>query len=81
MPDSNGPREGTTRHINDNPDSLEIGTPAKGGAIKVYGNYADPEEFEAKLNNAFMVRRHAQALMEPTDDPAKMEPKAAKADG
>ena len=81
MPDSNGPQEATTVHINDNPDSLEIGTPAKGGAIKVYGNFDNPEEFLAKLNNAFMVRRHAQALMEPSDDPAKVEPKAAKADG
>jgi len=53
MPDSSGPQEGTTRHINDNPDSLEIGTPAKGGAIKMYGNYADPEEFKAKLANAW----------------------------
>jgi len=64
MPDSSGPQEGTTRHINDNPDSLEIGTPAKGGAIKMYGNYADPEEFKAKLANALAIRRHAQALLE-----------------
>lgn len=64
MPDSSGPQEGTTRHINDNPDSLEIGTPSKGGSIKVYGNFDDMGEFMAKVDRAMEVRRHAQSQME-----------------
>ena len=51
------------RHVqvNDNPDSLEIGTPSKGGAIKVYGNFDDKEEFKKKLKNAKEVREFANA--------------------
>jgi hypothetical protein len=51
------------RYINDNPDSLEIGTPSKGGAVKVYGNFDNPEGFKAKIDNAMQVRAHAQALL------------------
>jgi hypothetical protein len=49
--------------INDNPDSIEIGTPAKGGAIKVYGNFNNLEEFEKKLINAKLIRDKANQLM------------------
>jgi len=56
--------ENVTRHVNDNPDSLEIGTPAKGGAVKIYGNFAYPDEFMTKLNHALTIRRNAQALLE-----------------
>ena len=45
--------------INENPDSLEIGTPSKGGAIKVYGNYNEPDSFKKKLDNAISVREYA----------------------
>ncbi len=48
------------RIINENPDSLEIGTPAKGGAIKVYGNFENKEVFKAKLDAAIEVRAYAQ---------------------
>ena len=50
--------------VNDNADSLEIGTPAKGGAIKCYLNFDRVEEFKKKIDNAFEVRRYAQKLME-----------------
>jgi len=56
--------ETINRHINDNPDSLEIGTPSKGGSIKVYGNFDDMGEFMAKVDRAMEVRRHAQSQME-----------------
>lgn len=56
--------ESTQRIINDNPDSIEIGTPAKGGAIKVYGNYADIDAFKAKIANAKVVRDFAQAQLQ-----------------
>jgi len=48
-------------HINDNPDSLEIGTPAKGGAIKIYGNFEDKAAFKKKVDAAKEVRTYAQA--------------------
>jgi len=56
--------ETINRHINDNPDSLEIGTPSKGGAVKIYGNFNNEEEFKAKIDKAMDVRRHAQGQME-----------------
>jgi len=57
-------QETISRHVNDNPDSLEIGTPSKGGAIKVYHNFNDPEGFKAKIQNAKDVRDFANALLE-----------------
>ena len=48
-------------------DSLEIGTPARGGVLKVYGNYDDPDGFERKLNNAVELRKKAQARMSETE--------------
>ena len=53
----------TQKVINENPDSLEIGTPSKGGAIKVYGDFNKPEEFEKKLINAKAIRDKANQLM------------------
>ncbi len=47
------------RIINDNPDSLEIGTPSKGGAIKVYGNFENKEAFKVKIDTAIEVREYA----------------------
>ena len=47
--------------INDNPDSLEIGTPSKGGAIKIYGNFADEESFKKKIDAAKKVKEYANA--------------------
>lgn len=49
--------------ISENPDSIEIGTPAKGGAIKVYGNYSDPDTFKKKIEKAVEVRSYAQQLI------------------
>jgi len=47
--------------VHENPDSIEVGTPSKGGAIKVYGDFNKPEEFKAKLEKAEEVRKYAQA--------------------
>ncbi len=41
-------------------DSLEIGTPGRGGSVKVYGSFDDPEAFRAKLEMAFDLRKLAQ---------------------
>ena len=43
----------------ENPDSLEIGTPAKGGAIKVYGDFNDKDTFQKKIDNAIELRTYA----------------------
>ncbi len=41
-------------------DSLEIGTPSKGGAVKIYGNFADPDTFRKKIDAALELRRYAE---------------------
>lgn len=51
--------ESVVKHINENPDSLEIGTPSKGGVLKVYGSFADEEAFKAKIEVAVRVRAFA----------------------
>ena len=52
--------EAITKNINENPDSLEIGTPSKGGAVKIYGDFLNPIEFETKITNAKIIRAKAQ---------------------
>jgi len=44
-------------------DSIEIGTPGKGGAIKIYGDFADPVDFEARIRAAVRLRKTAHNLM------------------
>jgi hypothetical protein len=50
--------------VNDAPDSIEIGTPSKGGATKVYGNFSKLEEFKTKIDNAAEVKAYAQAKLQ-----------------
>ncbi|OPY42702.1 MAG: hypothetical protein A4E40_00338 [Methanoregulaceae archaeon PtaU1.Bin059] len=45
-------------------DSIEIGTPGKGGAMKIYGDFADPAGFEARIREAVRLRKMASDLME-----------------
>jgi hypothetical protein len=47
------------------PDSLEIGTPSKGGSVKVYGNLDDPTTFETRVRSAMALRALAQDLANP----------------
>lgn len=47
--------------VNENPDSLKIGTPAKGGETKLYGNFNDKVAFKQKIDNAKEVLEYAQA--------------------
>jgi len=44
-------------------DSIEIGTPGKGGAIKVYGDFADPSGFEVRIREAVRLRKTASDMM------------------
>lgn len=45
-------------------DSIEIGTPGKGGAIKIYGDFADPAGFEARIREAVRLRKMTGDLLE-----------------
>ena len=47
--------------VNDNPDSLTLGTPGKTGEVKIYGNFNDLEAFKAKIDNAVIVREYANS--------------------
>ena len=53
--------ESTHKHITENPDSLEIGTPSKGGAIKIYGDFNNPNLFNIKIDNAIRLRDYANS--------------------
>ncbi len=55
--------ESTQKHVTENPDSIEIGTPAKGGAVKIYGNFADEEAFKKKIDKAAEVKKYAEAQL------------------
>jgi len=50
-----------TKIVNENNDKLEIGTPAKGGAVRVSGDFNKPDEFKKKVDNALEVRNYANA--------------------
>ncbi|HPA07867.1 MAG TPA: hypothetical protein PLW73_05405 [Methanoregulaceae archaeon] len=45
-------------------DSIEIGTPGKGGAIKVYGDFSQPDEFEKRIRDAVRLRKMTVDLLE-----------------
>jgi hypothetical protein len=53
----------TTLHKTENPDSLEIGTPSKGGAIKVYCDFMQPDICKQKIDNAIEVRNYTNAKL------------------
>lgn len=50
-------------HYSVDPDSLEIGTPGKGGALKIYGDFRNPDGFRAKIKAAYELRRYAAELL------------------
>lgn len=59
------PEDQTIRHIHENkdsrPDSITIGTPSKGGEVKIYFNATMPEqEINALIDAAFKARAYAQ---------------------
>ena len=45
------------RNVDDMPDSLELGTPSKLAAIKIYFNANDKEKSEQKIINALKLRK------------------------
>jgi hypothetical protein len=51
-------------HKQDRPDSIEIGTPGKGGALKVYFNAARLEEAVQLVENAHTLLRRTRSMIE-----------------
>ena len=57
----------TVRKIMEGPafqDSIEIGTPGKGGAIKIYGDFGSQEDFQQRITEAVRLRKVAADLLE-----------------
>jgi len=55
------------KHLDDCKDSIEIGTPGKGGAVKIYGDFSDPEKFLQKIRNSMELRQQAKQLLKESD--------------
>ena len=51
-----------TDRSGDRPDSIEIGTPSKGGTLKVYFDAARPEDANALVARAIEIHQKAAAL-------------------
>lgn len=49
------------RNINENTDSLEFGSPTKGGKVKVYGDFQKKEEFKVRIECAIECMSYAQS--------------------
>jgi len=62
---------GLQRVVNESPDSISIGTPGKGGEIKLYGNFADEAAFKAKIDAAKRMREYANAQLFPQEEGKK----------
>lgn len=61
--------EQVIRHINDRASSVEIGTPSKNGAVKIYFDAGNPEEARKLVDNALAIRRYAAAQHEQEGKP------------
>lgn len=44
-------------------DSLTVGTPAKGGEIKVYSDFSDLDATKRKIDNAIQAREYANSKL------------------
>lgn len=47
--------------VNDNADSLNMGSASKEGAFKIYGDFNKLDEFKKKIDNALLARQYAKA--------------------
>jgi len=56
--------ESVQKIVKENPDSIEVGTPSKGGAMKIYGDFSDPKSFQLKIDNAIIVRKYVGVEIE-----------------
>lgn len=53
----------THKNINENADSIELGSPTKGGKVKVYFNAENVETAKDKVAKAKLVRDYANSLL------------------
>jgi hypothetical protein len=66
--DCDGQSAAVIRHVHvhrdedRNTDSIEIGTPGKGGVLKIYLNTDDPEAAMRRIDAGFALRQYAQDL-------------------
>lgn len=54
-------------------DSIEIGTPGKGGVLKIYLNTDDPEAAMRRIDAGFALRQYAQDLQDGNRQIKKIE--------
>ena len=57
--------ESTQKIITEDPDSLEMGSSAKGIKVKIYGNFKNLEAFKAKIDNARAMKDYANKILTP----------------
>jgi hypothetical protein len=50
--------------LDPNKDSIEIGSASKGGVIKVYGDFNNPEDFIHRLDNAIALMKYSGEAIE-----------------
>lgn len=55
--------ESVQKIITEDPDSLEMGSSAKGIKLKIYGNFNKLDEFKEKINNARAVKDYAYQIL------------------
>ena len=55
--------ESTQKIITENPDSLEMGSAAKGIKVKVYGDFKDLKAFKEKIDSARAARDYANQVL------------------
>ena len=49
--------------VTENPDSLEMGSSAKGIKLKVYGDFSDLDAFKKKIDSARAARDYANKIL------------------
>jgi hypothetical protein len=64
-----------TDHTTDRPDSIEIGTPSKGGTLKVYFDASRPVEADTLVARAIEIHQKAIALFADSGIAKKEVPK------
>jgi predicted lipoprotein len=55
--------ETINKTVVENPDSIEMGSAAKGIKIKVYGDFSKLEEFKEKIDNARASKDYAIQIL------------------
>lgn len=57
-------QESEVIHISNRPDSLEIGTPGKGGSLKIYFDASHEQEADELIRSAYRRLELARQLQE-----------------